>query len=134
VFGPRQDPHGEAGVVAIFMNRLRGEARPRIFGDGKQTRDYVYAVDAADAALRALDVGGGVFNVGTGRETSVLELLERIQHVAGTDVKPEFADPRPGELQRSVLDVSVAARELGWRPQHDLDAGLAETWAWISAA
>ena len=133
VYGPRQDPHGEAGVVAIFMSRLRAGERPRIFGDGKQTRDYVYAVDAARAALRALESPGGVYNVGTGGETSVLELLERIQRVAGTKVEPEFADPRPGELQRSVLDVSRAERELGWRAEHDLDAGLAETWTWITA-
>jgi UDP-glucose 4-epimerase len=132
VYGPRQDPHGEAGVVAIFMNRLREGEPPRIFGDGKQTRDYVYAVDAADAAVRALESAGGVYNIGTGRETSVVELLERIGGVAGTSVEPDFADPRPGELQRSVLDVSRAERELGWRPQHDLDAGLAETWAWIT--
>jgi UDP-glucose 4-epimerase len=132
VYGPRQDPHGEAGVVAIFMNRLREGEPPRIFGDGKQTRDYVYAVDAADAAVRALESAGGVYNIGTGRETSVVELLERIEGVAGTSVEPDFADPRAGELQRSVLDVSRAKRELDWRPQHDLDAGLAETWAWIT--
>jgi UDP-glucose 4-epimerase len=133
VYGPRQDPHGEAGVVAIFMSRLRAGECPRIFGDGAQTRDYVYAVDAARAALRALESPGGVYNIGTGGETSVLELLERIQRVAGTNVEPEFADPRPGELQRSVLNVSRAERELGWRAEHDLDAGLAETWTWITA-
>jgi UDP-glucose 4-epimerase len=133
VYGPRQDPHGEAGVVAIFMNRLRAVERPRIFGDGKQTRDYVYAVDAANAAVRALGSSGGVYNIGTSGETSVLDLLERIQRVAGTNVEPEFADPRPGELQRSVLDVSRAERELGWRAEHDLDSGLAQTWGWITA-
>jgi UDP-glucose 4-epimerase len=133
VFGPRQDPHGEAGVVAIFMSRLRDGQAPRIFGDGRQTRDYVYAGDVADATLRALGHEGGVYNIGTARETSVLELLERIQRVAGTAVEPEFAEPRPGELQRSVLDVSSAARELDWRPRHTLDDGLAETWSWITA-
>ena len=132
VFGPRQDPHGEAGVVAIFMNRLRESEAPRIFGDGTQTRDYVYVADAAQAALRALDSPGNVYNIGTARETSVLTLLERIQSVAGTHVEPEFADARPGELQRSVLDISRAEGELGWRPMHDLDEGLAGTWAWIS--
>jgi len=133
VYGPRQDPHGEAGVVAIVLNRLRAGERPRIFGDGKQTRDYVYAVDAANAALRALDNPGGIYNIGTSVETSVLDLLGRIQRVAGTNVEPEFADPRAGELQRSVLDVSLAERELGWRPAHDLDSGLAQTWGWIAA-
>ena len=133
VYGPRQDPHGEAGVVAIFMSRLRDGEAPRIFGDGRQTRDYVYAADVAEATLAALDRDGGVYNVGTAQETSVLELLERIQRVAGTSVEPEFVDPRPGELQRSALDVSRAARELAWRPRHELDVGLRETWAWISA-
>ncbi|HYY03020.1 MAG TPA: NAD-dependent epimerase/dehydratase family protein [Gaiellaceae bacterium] len=133
VYGPRQDPHGEAGVVAIFMNRLRDGAAPRIFGDGRQTRDYVYATDVAEATLAAVGRDGGVYNIGTAQETSVLELLGRIQRVAGTSVAPEFAEPRPGELQRSVLDISRAARDLGWRPRHTLDEGLAETWAWISA-
>jgi UDP-glucose 4-epimerase len=132
VYGPRQDPHGEAGVVAIFMNRLREAATPRIFGDGRQTRDYVYVGDVARATLAALDADGGIYNVGTGGETSVLELLDAIQGVTGTQVEPEFADRRPGELQRSVLDVRRAAEELGWRPEHDLSHGLAETWAWIA--
>jgi UDP-glucose 4-epimerase len=133
VFGPRQDPHGEAGVVAIYMSRLRDGESPRIFGDGRQTRDYVFAGDVAEATLGAFDAGGGTYNIATGHETSVLELLERIAQVAGRNAMPEFADPRPGELQRSVLDVSLAARELGWRPRHSLDEGLAETWAWITA-
>jgi len=133
VYGPRQDPHGEAGVVAIFMNRLRAGEAPRVYGDGTQTRDYVYVADSVEAALAALRSDGGIYNVATGTETSVLELLERIQRVAGTTAEPKFVDPRPGELQRSVLDVSRAAAELGWRPTHDLDAGLSETWAWISA-
>jgi UDP-glucose 4-epimerase len=133
VYGPRQDPHGEAGVVAIFMKRLRAGARPHIFGDGSQTRDYVYVVDGVEAALAALASDGGTFNVATGKETSVLDLLQRIQSVAGTSVEPELGDPRPGELQRSSLDVSRAAAKLGWRPAHELDAGLAATWRWISA-
>jgi UDP-glucose 4-epimerase len=134
VYGPRQDPHGEAGVVAIFMTCLREGGTPRIFGDGRQTRDYVYVGDVAQATLAAEELDGGVYNIGTGQETSVIDLLERIQAVAGTDVQAEFADARPGELQRSVLDVSCAQRELGWRPEHDLDAGLGETWTRISSA
>jgi UDP-glucose 4-epimerase len=133
VYGPRQDPHGEAGVVAIFMSRLRDGERPRIFGDGRQTRDYVYAGDVAEVTLAALESSGGVFNVGTGRETSVFDLFAAIQAVAGTDGEPEYADARQGELQRSVLDVSRAERELGWRARHTLDEGLAETWAWVAA-
>jgi UDP-glucose 4-epimerase len=133
VYGPRQDPKGEAGVIAIFMNRLREGETPRIFGDGTQTRDYVYVGDVVGATLGAAEHAGGVLNVGTGVETSVVELYERIQRVAGVEREPEFAEARPGELQRSVLDASLAKRELGWEPQHSLDEGLAETWAWISS-
>jgi UDP-glucose 4-epimerase len=132
VYGPRQDPHGEAGVVAIFMNRLRDGQPPRIFGDGRQTRDYVYVTDVARATLAALDADDGVYNVGTGSETSVVELLDAIQKVTGTDVEAELADARPGELQRSVLDIRRAEQELGWRPEYDLAGGLAETWTWIA--
>jgi UDP-glucose 4-epimerase len=133
VYGPRQDPHGEAGVVAIFMSRLRDGVRPTIFGDGRQTRDYVYAGDVAEATLAALESDGGVFNVGTGRETSVVDLLAAIQQVTGTEAEPELADPRAGELQRSVLDVGRVERELGWRARHDLGGGLAKTWEWIAS-
>jgi UDP-glucose 4-epimerase len=133
VYGPRQDPKGEAGVVAIFMNRLREGEAPKIFGNGTQTRDYVYVGDVVAATLAAAGHAGGVLNVGTGVETSVLELYERIQRVAGVEREPAFAEARPGELQRSVLDPSLAKRELGWEPAHSLDEGLAETWAWISS-
>jgi UDP-glucose 4-epimerase len=133
VYGPRQDPHGEAGVVAIFMNALRDGKTPRIYGDGSQTRDYVFVGDVVSATLAAAGHEGGVFNVGTGSETSVVELYERIQGVSGIERPPEHADPRAGELQRSVLDPSLAAHELGWKPQHSLDEGLAATWAWISS-
>ena len=133
VYGPRQDPHGEAGVVAIFMNALRDGRTPRIYGNGTQTRDYVFVGDVVSATLAAAGHDGGVFNVGSGSETSVLELYEHIQRAAGIEREPEFADPRPGELQRSVLDPSLAGRELGWRPEHALDSGLAATWAWISS-
>jgi UDP-glucose 4-epimerase len=133
VYGPRQDPHGEAGVVAIFMSALRDGKTPRIYGDGRQTRDYVFVGDVIWATLAAAGHDGGVFNVGTGEETSVVELYDRIQHAAGAEREPELADARPGELQRSVLDPSLAARELGWKPAHSLDEGLATTWAWISS-
>ena len=132
VFGPRQDPHGEAGVVAIFMNLLREGGTPKIFGDGTQTRDYVYVGDVVAATLAAVDQDGSVFNVGTGDETSVLDLYERIQKAAGIQREPDFAPPRDGELQRSVLDVSRAERGLGWKPKRSLEEGLEETWAWIS--
>jgi UDP-glucose 4-epimerase len=134
VYGPRQDPKGEAGVVAIFMKRLREGETPKIFGDGTQTRDYVYVGDVVAATLAAAEHAGGVLNVGTGTETSVVELYERIQCVAGVKREPEFGDARPGELQRSVLDASLAKRELGWEPRQSLDEGLAATWGWISSA
>ena len=132
VYGPRQDPHGEAGVVAIFFNKLRASDTPLVFGDGKQTRDYVYVSDVVRATLAAQTVDGGVYNVGTGRETSVVELLDLCRRVAGKDVEPEFAPPRPGELQRSVLDPGRAVDELGWRPERSLEEGLRETWEWFN--
>jgi UDP-glucose 4-epimerase len=131
VYGPRQDPHGEAGVVAIFFNRLAAGEAPRIFGDGRQTRDYVFVGDVVAATLAAAGRRGGVFNVGTSRETSVVELFESCRAVSGVDVTPEFAPARLGELERSVLDISLAADELGWRPASTLDEGLAATWAWV---
>jgi UDP-glucose 4-epimerase len=127
VYGPRQDPKGEAGVVAIFLGALaRGEA-PRIFGDGTQTRDYVYAGDVARATLAAAG-HEGMLNVGTGIETSVLELYDLCRRVAGVDVEPEMAPARLGELERSVLDASLAERELGWTPEVGLEEGLRRTW------
>jgi UDP-glucose 4-epimerase len=134
VYGPRQEPHGEAGVVAIFMGLLHDGGSPTIFGDGSQTRDYVYVGDVVRAMIAALDHDGGVFNVGTGRETSVVELYDAIQRVAGIERDAEHAPPRLGELQRSVLDASLAARELGWHPERALDDGLAETWRWVAPA
>lgn len=133
VYGPRQDPHGEAGVVAIFFNRLLSGEQPKIFGNGSQTRDYVYVADVVRATLAAAERDSGIFNVGTGRETSVVELYELCRRVADKeDVEPAFAPPRPGELQRSVLAIDRAVDELGWRPEHSLEDGLRETWEWMS--
>jgi UDP-glucose 4-epimerase len=128
VYGPRQDPHGEAGVVSIFLNALLTGDTPKIFGDGMQTRDYVFAGDVARASLAAAELDGGVYNVGTERETTVVELLELCQRIAGTSVEPTFMPVRPGEIQRSVLDISRAVDELGWRPEHSLEEGLRETY------
>ena len=132
VYGPRQDPHGEAGVVAIFLGKLVAGESPRIFGDGSQTRDYVYAGDVARATLAAAGQDGGVFNVGTGSETSVVELYEACRRVAGSTLDAEPAPARLGELQRSVLDVSRAERELGWQPEVALEDGLRLTWESIA--
>jgi UDP-glucose 4-epimerase len=129
VYGPRQDPHGEAGVVAIFFGKLTAGATPIVFGDGSQTRDYVYVGDVAAANLAALDYHGthAIFNIGTATETSVLDLLAECQRAAGTHAAPEHRPARLGELARSALDCSLAQRELGWRPATPLDQGLAET-------
>ena len=132
VYGPRQDPHGEAGVVAIFLGALARGEQARIFGDGRQTRDYVYVGDVARATLSALGPDGGVFNVGTGRETSVVELYELCALVAGSDTPAEHAPARLGELQRSFLDPALAARELGFTAMVELEVGLSATWQWIS--
>jgi UDP-glucose 4-epimerase len=132
VFGPRQDPHGEAGVVAIFLERIHAGTSVTIFGDGTQTRDYVYVGDVARAMLAAEQAQGGVFNIGTGVETSVLELWEGCCRAAGATTAADHAEPRLGELQRSCLDPSAAGRELGWSPATSLDAGLRATWEWLT--
>jgi UDP-glucose 4-epimerase len=131
VYGPRQDPHGEAGVVAIFLGALARGEQAKIFGDGSQTRDYVYVGDVARATLGALGHEGGVFNVGTGRETSVRELYELCRTVVGSDAEAAHVAARPGELQRSVLDPSRAAADLGFMAFVGLEDGLHATWEWI---
>ena len=131
VYGPRQDPHGEAGVVAIFLGSLAGGEQVRIFGDGAQTRDYVYVGDVARATTSTVGQDHGVFNVGTGRETSVVDLYQLCALVAGSSVPAEHAPARLGELQRSFLDPELAARELGFTAMVDLEDGLRATWDWI---
>ena len=131
VYGPRQDPHGEAGVVSIFLSKLLAGEPAKIFGDGSQTRDYVYAGDVARALLAATERSGGVFNIGTGVETSVTGLYALCEQASGVKLAADFAAPRLGELQRSVLDASLAARELGWTPELALVDGLRATWDWI---
>ena len=131
VYGPRQDPHGEAGVVAIFFGRLTEGVTPVIFGDGSQTRDYVYVGDVVAANLAALEYRGSqpAFNVGTETETNVVDLLAACQAVAGTAVIPEHRPSRLGELDRSCLDCSLAGAELGWRPSVGMTDGLRATLA-----
>jgi UDP-glucose 4-epimerase len=129
VYGPRQDPLGEAGVIAIFCGLLKEGGRPTVFGDGTQTRDYIYVGDVVSAALAAAEseVTGPV-NIGTGEETTVLELAEALRKLGGRDdFEPEFAPPRAGEVQRIAIDASRAERELGWRAEMGLDEGLRVT-------
>jgi UDP-glucose 4-epimerase len=135
VYGPRQDPHGEAGVVAIFFGKLAAGEKPVVFGDGLQTRDYVYVGDVVRANLAALTYAGAeqVFNIGTGVETNVLELLQACQHAAGTAVEPEHRPARLGELSRSALDCSLAERELGWKAEVGFPEGLQLTLAELRA-
>lgn len=125
VYGPRQDPHGEAGVVAIFAGRLLDGEICMIFGDGEQTRDYVYVDDVVDAFVRAAgDKGGGlVLNIGTGVETSVNELYATMARVAQADRPAELAPARGGEVPRSALDAGRAEMQLGWKPWTDLATG-----------
>jgi UDP-glucose 4-epimerase len=134
VYGPRQDPHGEAGVVAIFLSAVAEGRRPTIFGDGSQERDYVYVGDVARATLEASKLAGGVLNVATGSPTSVLALVEAMRRATGCELDPEHGPERPGDLRRSVLDPSLAERELGWRPKMSLEDGLRETWQFFSTA
>ena len=131
VYGPRQDPHGEAGVVAIFLGAMSRGEQAKIFGDGAQTRDYVYVGDVARATTSTVGQDHGVFNVGTGRETSVVELYELCARVAGSDVSAEQAEARLGELQRSFLDPTRAATELGFTAMVELEDGLRATWEWV---
>jgi UDP-glucose 4-epimerase len=133
VYGPRQDPHGEAGVVAIFLGALAAGEQATIFGDGAQTRDYVYVGDVARATVSTLGQEGGVFNIGTGRELSVLELYDLCRKAAGSSAEAEHAPARLGELQRSVLDPGLAAEQLGFAAMVDLENGLAATWEWVNA-
>ncbi|MCU1454507.1 MAG: UDP-glucose 4-epimerase [Acidimicrobiales bacterium] len=124
VYGPRQDPHGEAGVVAIFAGRLLAGEPCTIFGDGSQTRDYVYVDDVVDAFVRAADRGSGlIINVGTGVETSVNQLYTTMARVAGSDLPAAQAPARAGELARCALDNGRAELHLGWRPWTELASG-----------
>jgi UDP-glucose 4-epimerase len=141
VYGPRQDPHGEAGVVAIFCGRILDGEAPTVFGDGLQTRDYVYVGDVVAAALAASErlaaVGAsleGPFNVGMGIETSVLDLVEALAGPAGRSVEPVLAPARTGEVQRVAIDPSAAERELGWKAEVAVAAGLRRTFESFAVA
>jgi len=129
VYGPRQDPLGEAGVIAIFCGLLREGGRPTVFGDGTQTRDYIYVGDVVSAALAAAESKAtGAINIGTGKETNVLELVEALSALGGRDdFEPELAPPRTGEVQRITIDAGRAERELNWSPKMDLRDGLRVT-------
>jgi UDP-glucose 4-epimerase len=133
VYGPRQSPHGEAGVVAIFSERLISGEPVLAYGHGEPTRDYVHVRDVVRAFVALSDrPTAGTFNLGWGREVSVLEILEGLQRTAGTSVQPQLEPLRAGELTRSAIDASAAERAFGWRPEVDLETGLAETFRWYA--
>jgi UDP-glucose 4-epimerase len=141
VYGPRQDPHGEAGVVAIFCGRILSNRALTVFGDGMQTRDYVYVGDVARAVWMAATkplpdkarLDARAFNIGTGVGTPVVEIAERLQQAAGSDVPIEFAPHRPGEQQESFVNVDKAKAVLGWAPEVGLAEGLSKSYEWFAA-
>jgi UDP-glucose 4-epimerase len=134
VYGPRQDSGLEGGVVAIFLERMARAEQTVIFGDGGQSRDFVYVGDVVDALLASVGRTGGPYNVGTGVATTVAALHASCARAAGVDAEPRLDDARLGDVRKSVLDVSRIERELGWRAQVGLEDGLARTWAWTQEA
>ena len=139
VFGPRQDPKSEAGVVSIFVSRLLAGQPLTVFGDGRQTRDYVFVKDVARASVLAAsvsvssdgDLDGPAFNIATSVQRNVLELAASVGQVMGRKPELEFSEPRAGELSRSALDVSKAKKVLGWTPQYVFEDGLRELVDWF---
>ncbi|MBN2493594.1 MAG: NAD-dependent epimerase/dehydratase family protein [Deltaproteobacteria bacterium] len=128
VYGPRQDPHGEAGVVAIFAGKLLAGQTCTVHGSGEQTRDFVYVRDVAEANFLAISTeASGAYNIGTGLETDINSLYARMARIAGVDLPVRYGPQAPGEQLRSSIDPSAAGRDLGWKPETDLDTGLRET-------
>lgn len=134
IYGPRQDPHGEAGVISIFAGKLLAGERPTIYGDGQQTRDFVYVDDVVDAFVRAKDKGGGLLvNIGTGIETSVQQLFDQMARATGFTEPARYAPQRTGELKRSALDPGRAAIHLEWKPFTSLDEGITRSIEWFQS-
>lgn len=130
VYGPRQNPKGETGVIAVFLDQFGSGKQPQILGDGKQTRDYVFVDDVVRANLQALDRGQGPYNIGTGSETNVIDLYHQVQTAFQLSLPEVYGAARPGEQRRSALDNQKAQAELDWRPQVQLAAGLEQTVTW----
>ena len=132
VYGPRQDPNGEAGVVSIFSNKYLNGERPVIYGNGEQTRDYIFVQDVISALIKSSKIDDDLFlNIGTGIETSVNELAESLKTQFSSNLNPVYQDAREGELQRSVLDNTKARKLLNWEPQYDLNDGMLEVRNWL---
>ena len=133
VYGPRQDPHGEAGVMSIFTGKILNNETPTIYGDGEQTRDYVYVLDVVDALIKSSESEENLFlNIGTGIETSVNELVSILSKKISWDGEPNYEPMREGELLRSVLNYNRAKDQIGWEPNYTLDTGLDELISWFS--
>src|SRR6185503_813926 len=131
VYGPRQNPHGEAGVNAIFIGLMLQRKRPRIFGTGDQVRDYVFVDDVVDANVLALErASGEIANIGTGVGTSVNDIVRELNGILGTHIEPIYEAARPGEVQRIYLDATKAKRVLGWTPKTSFRDGLRRTVEW----
>jgi UDP-glucose 4-epimerase len=134
VYGPRQDPHGEAGVVSIFANKYLNDEEPVIFGDGEQTRDYIYVKDVVSALIKASKIDENHFlNIGTGVETSVNDLVNSMKSQFNSEINPIYKPAREGELNRSVLNSSKAKKELDWKPEYNLDDGMKQVLNWLKA-
>ena len=132
VFGPRQDPHGEAGVISIFSNKFLSNEQPIIYGDGNQTRDYVYVLDVVEAMILSSRTEENLFlNIGTGNETSVNQLVQIMKDKFNSEIEPIYQDAREGELLRSVLDNSKALASIGWKPVYDLNIGMEKVVDWL---
>ncbi len=132
IYGPRQDPHGEAGVVAIFSNKMLAGEAPLINGDGLQTRDYVYVGDVVKVNLAAVESAfAGPANIGTGKETDVVTLFNNLKDASGKDIEEKHGPAKTGEQRRSVLDNSLAKMELGWEPEVSIEEGLRLTYQWF---
>jgi len=138
IYGPRQNSKAEAGVIAIFVDKLLNDKTPTIFGDGSQTRDYLYVEDAVEAALICTGLTRAnlipIFNIGTGKETSVNEIYSLISKMIGKNIKPIFAQAKAGDLKRSCLDSSKIKKDLGWQPKDDLKEGLKKTIEWFKSS
>jgi len=134
VYGPRQDPYGEAGVIAIFIGKFLNKKRPMIFGDGNQTRDFVYVEDVAMANFLALkkNTKDKIFNIGTGKGYSVNEITRKIKGILDSEIKPIYDSPIKGEVRDICLNIKLSKKELGWKPQIDMDTGLKNTMKWFS--
>ncbi|MFW9905214.1 MAG: NAD-dependent epimerase/dehydratase family protein [Candidatus Thorarchaeota archaeon] len=134
IYGPRQNPLGEAGVISIFLGKIQNNESLEIFGDGTDTRDYVYVKDIAEICINAMySASIDIFNAGTGNQTNLLELIDVIEQVTQFKAEKKFCDPRPGDVQHIALDSTKAYKNLGWRPSTNLTDGIEKTWKWFSS-